>query len=101
MINSHLTLFTHTTPITLCFLRLFMVRIFPRAAVQAKITSLKGTLSPSTPPRERGTLMKYDDVEERSNIKHPFLEGTQHNLSSPPYLNLKEYNKLKNEVKTS
>jgi hypothetical protein len=45
--------------------------------------------------------MKYDDVEERSNIKHPFLEGTQHNLSSPPYLNLKEYNKLKNKVFTS
>jgi hypothetical protein len=44
--------------------------------------------------------MRNKNIVIWSNVE-PLLEGTQQSLSSPLCLNLKEYNKLKNEVKKS
>jgi hypothetical protein len=55
------------------FLRLSMVRIFPRATLQAKNVVLMGHYAPNTLPRDRGDLMRYKDIIERSNTKNPFL----------------------------
>jgi hypothetical protein len=65
-----------------------------------KSRSQGNIMPPNTVPRERAGFMRYNDIKERSNIKHPSLES-ERSLSSPPCLNLKEYNKLKSEVKTS
>jgi hypothetical protein len=58
-------------------------------------------ISPNTLPQKSCAIMRYTVIVEWSNFKLPPLEGSQQSLSPPPYLNLKEYNKLKNEAKTS
>jgi hypothetical protein len=51
---------------------LSMVRIFPRAADQAKNISHEDLIQPNTLPREKGTIMRNKTVE-RSNVKQPSL----------------------------
>jgi hypothetical protein len=82
------------------FLRLSMVRIFPRVADQAKNVVLKGTLV-------RQILFQgkwVTSLQARTLLKelttNPFLEVDHQSLSLPSHLTLIEYNKLKNEAKT-
>jgi hypothetical protein len=47
---------------------LSVVRIFSKAAIQAKNASQRALIMPNTLPREEGAIMRYKDVE-RSNVQ--------------------------------
>jgi hypothetical protein len=66
---------------TLNFLRISKMRIFPRAAVQAKSASQSNLMPPNTLPRKIGALMRYKDVIKRSYSEHLSLERNPRNLS--------------------
>lgn len=93
------TLFLHrqhqSTTMICLFLRLFMVRIFPNTADQAKNVTLKVALFRQILPRQRSTIMRNKDFVVWSNIEQTSLGRYPQSLSPPPRRNLKKYNKLK------
>jgi hypothetical protein len=87
---------------TRCFLRLFIVIIFPKAADQTKKVAFKGILVHQTLFKgERKPSLQTKTLSKDLTSHNPLLEGANQSLSLPSCLTLTEYNTLKNEAMTS